>query len=215
METLNPSVVLVLALAVAVVPIVIAMMTSFIKVSVVLGMLRSGLGAQQVPGNMVIMALSLSMTCYIMAPVISSSVPLFSQINLQKLGDSPTDQELEKITLAVAPWRGFLERHSGSREIASLEALSVDRETDTQAQHKSWAILIPAFVLSELKEAFAMAFVLLLPFLVIDLVVANILAGMGMYMVSPNMISLPIKLILFVSVDGWILLTRGMIMSYQ
>ena len=120
------------------------------------------------------------------------------------------------------PWLKFMADHTGSREIRSLTQLNAEPKSGDEIPQEILRtevinhprILIPAFMLTELKQAFAMGFVLLLPFLVIDLIVANVLAGLGMFMVSPSMISLPLKLLLFVVSDGWILLSRGLILSY-
>ena len=216
----NPFWLIVAASLIALLPIVIGLLTSYIKVSVVLGMLRSGIGAQQVPSGLIIMALSLAMTLYIMAPVIDETFLLTSQTELPAAGSMPTIESLKKLVPLTVPWKAFMQKHAGHREILVLQALADDSpsdETKIAAPHSettSLRVLIPAFVLTEIKEGFAMGFVLLLPFLAIDLIVANILAGMGMYMLSPVMISLPLKLILFVAADGWILLTKGLITSY-
>ncbi|MCO6430207.1 MAG: EscR/YscR/HrcR family type III secretion system export apparatus protein [Deltaproteobacteria bacterium] len=215
----NPIWLVVLASAVAAFPIAIGLLTSYIKVSVVLGMLRSGIGAQQVPSGLIIMVLSLAMTAFIMAPVIKDTAQAARDGKFLDTSRPPNLSDLESLTLLTAPWRQFMQKHSGQREINTLRTLSVAgdaREAGEQNQDGALElrILIPAFVLTEIKEGFAMGFVLLLPFLAIDLIVANILAGMGMYMLSPMMISLPLKLILFVAADGWIVLTKGLVDSY-
>ncbi|MCB0335660.1 MAG: EscR/YscR/HrcR family type III secretion system export apparatus protein, partial [Bdellovibrionales bacterium] len=116
------------------------------------------------------------------------------------------------------PFAEFMRFHSGKRELETLQRLapSLERELSQDSSDEPTAlhIALPAFVLTELKEAFAMGFVLLLPFLAIDLIVANILVGLGMFMVSPVMVALPLKLLLFIMADGWLLLTQGLIRSY-
>jgi type III secretion protein R len=220
---LNPAWYVGFTAVLALLPLILGTLTSYIKISVVLGMMRSGLGAQQVPGNLVIAALAIALSGFVMAPVFEESLrnaeKVSNSVALPQAGEIPNLAMLTKLQPLVEPWRAFLEKHAGAREKLALQKLAVN-ETPSKNQVATTEaptplrILFPAFILSELKEAFAMGFVLLLPFLIIDLVVANILAGMGMYMVSPVMISLPLKLILFVTVDGWILLTRGLVHSY-
>jgi len=214
--SLNPLWLVVAAVIIAFIPILAGLVTSYIKVSVVLGLLRSGLGAQQVPGNVVIMALSLAITLFVMSPVMTQSGKLLEAYDFSALMKNPSFQALTDAAPVLEPWREFLEKHAGLREREMLLGLSQSeaQQEEPQKLKSSFKILIPAFVLSEIKQAFAMGFVLLLPFLVIDLIVANILAGMGMMMVSPLIISLPLKLVLFVVSDGWLLLTKGLINSY-
>lgn len=225
----NPISLLVLTLIVALLPILIGVTTSYIKVSIVLGMVRNALGTQQTPGNMVIMALSLAITCFVMAPVFEESKQLAIDGDLVTILSQPSISELAKAMPAFEPWRTFMQRHTGQREIKALlnlangtidaenrEDSAAEKVQEGQATEEivAWRVLLPAFVLSELKQAFTMGFVLLLPFLVIDLIVANILVGLNMIMVSPVMVALPLKLILFVMSDGWLLITRGLINSY-
>ncbi len=213
MNTLNPVWLIILAGIVALIPVLTGLMTSYLKVSIVLGMLKNGLGAQQVPGNLVIMALSLAITMYIMTPVVLRSSEASANIDFGMILKSPSAKSLQSLAPTIEPWREFMLRHAGEREIRALTSL--DAASNGEVEHsKEFRILVPAFVLTEIKEAFAMGFVLLLPFLVVDLVVSNILAGMGMVMMSPMIISLPLKLILFVISDGWILVTKGLINSY-
>lgn len=240
MDTLHPTWLIVGSVVLAVVPMLVGLATSYTKMSIVFGMLRSGLGAQQVPSALVVMALSLALSVYVMAPVAEESFRVASGINLSLGGNAPTLSELQRFQPLLDPWRAFMQKHAGERELKVLLELSstthskgaptdgaavlpsqdsveqppaeaVAQRTDAS----SLRVLLPAFILTEVKEAFAMAFVLLLPFLAIDLIVSNILAGMGMMMVSPTMISLPLKLILFVVSDGWLLLSKGLIFSYQ
>lgn len=207
----NPLWLIVLAAAVAILPILIGILTSYVKINIILSFLRSGLGAQQVPGNLVIMALSLALTAYIMSPVISKTFEIGENIQVEDFKGSPNFENLKKLTPLFAPWSEFMLKHSGEREIAVLTQLAEEEKTKEEPPIR---IVIPAFVLTEIKAAFMMGFMVLLPFLVIDLVVANVLTGMGMYMLSPVIVSLPLKLILFVMADGWLLLTKGIIQSY-
>lgn len=236
--SVNPIWLVAIALIVAAVPLLIGLFSAYVKVSVVMSMVRNALGTQQVPSGLVIMALSLSITCLTMSPTLTRSFEALRAIDLSVLKDP------SKISFALAkpvlqPWRDFLEKHVGKRELSVMMALEAQQSdaphSDNVAVPQSMppidkivvppisaidpatasiGALVPAFLISELKEGFAMAFVLLLPFLVIDLVVANVLAGLGMFMVSPVMIALPLKLILFVVADGWLLLAKGLIQSY-
>ncbi len=217
MPNINPIWLVLASFLLALAPILVGLLTSYVKVSIVLGMLRNGIGAQQVPGALVVMALSIALTAFIMAPTIERT----SQIAIgMKIEDrTPTVSDIKAIDPLLVPWREFMIKHAGNREIAALKlmrpSLTVGQEHEIGKESLSFGIILPAFVLSELKEAFAMGFVLLLPFLLIDLVVSNVLVGLGMMMVSPTMISLPLKLLLFVGCDGWILLSRGLINSYN
>jgi len=235
----NPFWIIVTTFAVALLPVLAGLLTSYIKVSIVLGMLRSALGAQQVPSGLVVMALSIALTGFIMAPTIEKTFQIADTIDFSLIKEAPSLDSISAFAPLLEPWREFMSKHSGSREIAVFEGLAEaidyadsERPVDsvaenllllpievegeaTSEEHISLRVLIPAFVLSELKGAFAMGFVLLLPFLVVDLIVANVLVGMGMFMVSPVMISLPLKLMLFVVADGWLLLSKGLIESYM
>jgi type III secretory pathway component EscR len=231
-QTMHPVWLVLVAAAFAAIPIVLGLFTAYVKISVVLGLLRSALGTQQVPSGLVIMALSLSLTLYTMGPVLDESVKALDEKKLQSLMETPTLAGFSALTPALAPFRTFLLAHSGSRELRVLTDLAARQTHARSEQPKEEApsalefkeapapesiplsALLPAFVLTELKEAFAMGFVLLLPFLVIDLIVANVLVGMGMMMVSPVMVSLPLKLVLFVVADGWLLLAKGLLQSY-
>ena len=211
----SPFFMLLASLALGLVPLLAGIASSYLKVSIVLGMVRSGLGAQQVPGTIVTMSLAVAISLAVMAPVLSRSADAVAALDAQKLGRSSPHEVLEQLAPAITPWREFMQRHSGERELAVMSAAM---RNSNSAAVSDGAIemrtLIPAFVLSELRQGFAMGFVVLLPFLVIDLVVANLLVGMGMMMVSPVLVSLPLKLLLFVLSDGWLLLCRGLIESY-
>jgi len=213
-QNINPISFLICALVLALVPILVGLVTSYIKISVVLGLFRSGLGAQQVPSGLVVMALSLAMSFFVMAPVLEETRRVSADIDFALLLKDPQAKHLKPLSALIEPWSKFLSKHAGAGELAALTELKPAAQ-DQRQESVDLSVLVPAFILSELKEAFAMGFVLLLPFLVVDLIVANILVGMGMYMVSPVMISLPLKLILFVFCDGWLLLTKGLINSYQ
>lgn len=234
--SVNPVWLVIVAFLAGAVPMLVGVVTSYLKISIVLGMLRSGLGAQQVPGQIVVMALSMALTMYIMGPTIDSSIEKSQSLDLTMLQRAPTKEALMRLAPIAEPWRAFMTKHAGARELRTFAALAAPETTEVISADKSketkgtvgattegevadpvlsnFRIVLPAFVITEVKEAFAMGFVLLLPFLVIDLIVANLLVGLGMTMVSPTMISLPLKLALFVVADGWLILAKGLISSY-
>ena len=219
--SINPLWLVLISLVVAIVPLFLTLGTCYLKVSITLGMLRSALGTQQLPGNVVMLSASLALSIYVMQPVFSECL---ARLDTQALGSffkSPSLEAAAKFGPAFEPWREFLKRHAGQREIevlsrfntaaaqSSAEAVAPAPVADTDLR-----TLLAAFVISELKQGFTIGFILLLPFLVVDLVVANILAALGMFMVSPMVIALPIKILFFVLCDGWLLLTRGLLASY-
>jgi len=212
--------------AVSMMPFIVLAFTSFIKLSVVFGILRSALGTGNIPSTSVIALLSFILSIHVMAPN-------FSGLDLDEIAASSSQpvskdvlEETKKISLLMKsvsqPLSQFLKSHSRVKEREFFLAYSgVEVKADCSEGGKDCAYegetlfsLIPAFVLSELREAFAIGFVVFLPFLIIDLVVANLLVGMGMMMVSPAAISLPFKILLFVSCDGWFLLSRSLILGY-
>jgi len=207
------------ALVLSLVPIVIGLATSYLKMSIVIGMLRQGVGAQQVPGNLVVAVLSMAMTMLVMGPVLSQSVTGLNKVLESNQENFVIEKALPDIFEALKPWKEFLITHSGEREKNFVKQLSKTTNTDqvdsvTESKDIKSVNVLLSFILTELKDAFSMAVVTLLPFLVIDIVVSNLLVGLGMYMVSPVMITLPLKLLVFVLCDGWMLLTRGLIVSY-
>lgn len=221
-STSNPLWYLGVATVLALVPIVIGLFTSFVKISVVLGLLKSALGTQHAPSGMVTMALSLAITGYTMFPVMRESMNRLPQTNLQNIATHHPEKLIPSLAPAAEPWTEFIARHSGKRELAVL--LQFNHHDASVGPHPPSSngdpsnlpltVLLPAFLLTELKEAFAMGFAILLPCLVIDLIVANILMGLGMMMVTPTLITLPLKLFLFVISDAWLLITQGLINSY-
>jgi type III secretion protein R len=218
-DLLGRPIVLVVALAlVSLIPFVFMSMTAFVKISTVLQIVRSAIGAQNIPSNTVIMALSAALTLLAMAPVGDAiwarAAPLFEG------KDVPDTITLVKggIDAVKEPMREFLRSNASPTERARF--LQVAKESRKEADRdkvtdSDFSILVPAFVVTELTEAFALGFLLYLPFLVIDLVVANVLLSLGMQMLSPTQVSLPFKLLLFVAIDGWGLLARALVAGYQ
>ncbi len=214
--------VLMLALAaLSLVPFVLMMVTSFVKISVVLSIVRSALGTQQIPPTQVITGLGIILTVYIMAPV-GQAMYRASEVDILAKGPSLLSSEsvgnlLEAANKSKEPLRDFLNKKITAKDRALFYNLAKkmrapeDRKDLTE---RDFMIIVPAFVVSELKEAFQIGFLLFVPFIVIDMVVANILLALGMQMLSPTTISMPFKLLLFVVVDGWYLIAKGLVIGY-
>jgi type III secretion protein R len=255
----NPVVMVIILGALTLAPFVLIMLTSFVKISVVLSILRNALGTQSVPPNQVITGLAFILSLFVMTPVakqmynaagsISDTREMFSEASVKNVFDA--------IQHGREPLRHFLAKHAHDQDRVLFIELAnrLDRESDTNrpkaavngapvsqpalvpvsnppvtpntatSQNSSDAnahsvnkndfqVLIPAFVTSQLKEAFEIGFLVFVPFIIIDMVIANILLAMGMSMLSPSVISLPFKLLLFVLVDGWYLIIRGLVLSY-
>lgn len=206
---------LILGLVVAgLVPFIAVVATSFIKISVVLLLVRNALGVQQIPPNMVLNALAVIISGYIMAPVF---VETFDILAAGTFSFDSVAGVRETFNAAKDPLVGWLKYHSDPRETAFFVEAAAEIWPETLAQAVSednLAIMLPAFTVSQLREAFEIGFLLYLPFIAIDLIVSNILLALGMMMVSPLTISLPFKLFLFVMVDGWSRLILGLISTY-
>ena len=219
--TANPVVLVIVLGALALAPFALIMLTSFVKISVVLSILRNALGTQQVPPNQVITGISLILTIFIMAPVvekmyaeagnIGDSEAVFSEVSVKTI--------FEAAKRGREPLRAFLERHAAERDrkmfLGLAQRMAVRNGNDpAEILVTDFRVVVPSFVTSQLTEAFKIGFLLFIPFLVIDMVVSNILQAMGMFMLSPAMISLPFKLLLFVLVDGWVILVRNLVLGY-
>ena len=220
-ELPNPVVMVIVLAALALAPFVLMMLTSFIKISVVLSILRNAIGTQQVPPSTVITGLAFILSIFIMAPVgrqmyeaagaIPNTRDIFSEASVKGL--------FSAVQTGKEPLRKFLARHGHPQDRLLFMELSarLERNSGTpnpQIDKDDFQVLIPSFATSQLKEAFQVGFLVFVPFLIIDMVVANILLSMGMNMLSPVVISLPFKLLLFVLVDGWYLVVRGLVLSY-
>ena len=207
---ISTSVQLLLLLTVfSVAPGILIMMTCFTRIVIVLSFVRTSLGTQQMPPNQVLVGLSLFLTFFIMAPT-------FSQVNEQAL------QPLlkEKITLnqaykkAAEPMKEFMSAHTRQKDLALfLEYADIDKPSSVQ--DIPLTALVPAYAISELKTAFQIGFMIFIPFLIIDMIIASVLMSMGMMMLPPVMISLPFKILLFVLVDGWNLVIKSLLISFQ
>ena len=189
-------------------PAVLLMMTGFTRIVIVLSLLRQALGTQSAPPNQVIVGLSLFLTLFVMGPTLDrvyaeAYVP-FSQNTM------PFEQALEK---AEAPMRGFMVKQTRQSDFALFARLA-KLPPNTKAESAPFRVLVPSFVISELKSAFQIGFMIFIPFLVIDIVVASILMSLGMMMLSPVLVALPFKLMLFVLADGWNLLVGSLAASF-
>jgi type III secretion protein R len=276
-QTANPIVMVIVLGTLALAPFIVVMLTSFVKISVVLSIVRNALGTQQVPPNQIITGLAFVLTIFVMVPVVrqmyddagnvSNTRDIFSEASVKTLYDASKK--------AKEPLRHFLSQHSHVKDRELFMDLAVRLEVSASPRNQAAAapaspppqagasqsatppaptavqastvqvpaaqtpvppatqpapatpqpsverpdkndfqILIPSFVTSQLKEAFEVGFLIFVPFIVVDMVIANILLSMGMQMLSPTVISLPFKLLLFVLVDGWFLIVRGLVLSY-
>ncbi|MCJ8141065.1 type III secretion system export apparatus subunit SctR [Falsirhodobacter halotolerans] len=195
-------------------PLAIVTMTGFLKISVVLFLIRNALGVQQSPPNLVLYGIALILTVYVTTPLVGNMYLALerSPVDLQTLDGLRAAAEA-----VAAPLRDYLERFASERERAFFMEASASVWSDearSALRSDDLIVLIPAFVASELTRAFEIGFLLYIPFLVVDLIVANVLMAMGMMMVSPTLISIPLKIFLFVAVEGWSRLMHGLILSY-
>lgn len=204
---------------ISIAPFLLIMLTSFVKISVVLGILRNALGTPQVPSGAVVTGLSLVLTLFVMMPT-AREFYRESGWESARSGSLFSDRSLTALVTGAEagrePVRRFLEKHAHERERILFADLAVRLSGDPDAtiDLRSFQVLIPAFVVSELAEAFQIGFIVFVPFLIIDLVVANVLLALGMMMLPPTAVSLPFKLLLFVLVDGWFHLVEGLLLGY-
>jgi flagellar biosynthesis protein FliP len=189
-------------------PSILILMTSFTRIMIVLSFVRTSLATQQMPPNQVLIGLSLFMTFFIMAPTLQevndkALTPLFNEeINLEEAYEN-----------AAAPFKDFMSQHTRQKDLELFLNYS-GAEKPESIKDIPLTALVPAFALSEIKTAFQIGFMIFIPFLVIDMVVASVLMSMGMMMLPPVMISLPFKILLFVLVDGWYLVIKSLLQSF-
>lgn len=196
-------------------PFAVLMLTSFSKIAVVLSLARSAMGTQQAPPTLVLTGLAAVLTGHIMTPVMERMYDV-GQAVYQDVGTGA--QMISAAARVTEPLRTFLVKHGGAEERARFLDLARELrppEEADQVHEEDLFVIIPAFVITELKEAFQIGFLVFLPFLVLDMVVANVLLALGMQSLSPSQVSLPFKILLFVAVDGWALLARGLILGYR
>ena len=233
----DPFTLILVLVGLSLLPLVAMVATSYLKIVVVVSLIRNALGIQSIPPNMVVNALAVILTFYIMAPVASESWGIIAETQKQRNAataaapaaagqagaDPAAPAQLDLSTLdiekAAEPFRVFLSQHTAPREraffINTAEMLWGKDGEPAVVDPESFAILLPAFCVSELTKAFQIGFLVYLPFIAIDIIVSNILLAMGMMMVSPVTISLPFKLLLFVMVNGWTLLIQGLVKGYM
>lgn len=217
-SSLSPGTVITLVVSLALAPFVAVMVTSFTKIVVVLSLLRNALGLQQVPPNVVINGLAIILSIYVMYPVFLETYERV-EVRVETMTDEEMSLEttLELVGEGKEPLKEFLITHSSKEERAFfLNSITriLPEERRNQVKDDDFIVVIPAFTVSELTSAFQIGFLIFLPFLIIDMIVANILLALGMMMLSPTMVSLPFKLLLFVFVSGWTKLVHGLVLTY-
>lgn len=206
--------IILLVSTVGLLPLVIVTMTGFLKIAVVLFLIRNALGVQQTPPNLVLYGIALILAFYVTAPLIGEIGYQFQGVPLELNSVDDLMKILERVKI---PLQAHLAKYASMEEreffLSATEGLWSE-QARTELRNDDLIVLVPAFVGSELTRAFEIGFLLYIPFLVIDLVVSNVLMAMGMMMVSPTLISVPLKIFLFVVVDGWSRLMHGLILSY-
>lgn len=201
--------VLILLTVLSLAPAILLMLTSFTRIVIVLSFARSALGTQQIPPNPVLMGLALFLTAFTMAPV-------WERVNAQAVQPYLAHQISYKTAMerAAGPVRDFMFRQTREKDLSLFVYLSRKPRPATPADVPT-GVLVPAFMISELKTAFIMGFLIFIPFLIVDAVVSVVLMSMGMMMVPPTIFSLPFKILLFVMVDGWHLISRSLALSFH
>ena len=209
---------LILALGLAsILPFAFMTLTAFVKISTVLQIVRGAIGAQNVPSNTLIMALAAALTLVAMAPV-GSRIADRAAPFLEQPGRDTASWVIGMIEATREPLRDFLAANASPREQTRFFELARSSRPEAErgaVGRRDFIVVIPAFVVTELLEAFALGFAIYLPFLIIDLVISNVLLALGMQMMSPNQVSLPFKLLLFVAIDGWGLLAQALVSGYK
>lgn len=207
----------------ALLPFAIMLLTSYVKIVVVLSLLRNALGVQQTPPNQVLNGIALLMTIYVMFPtgaaMYNAASDYINQAAPPELISGPTATYVVNVVdKAKEPMRDFLQRNCMGKHITGFYQLAYKSFPDdfrTSLKPTDFIVLVPAFITSQLKAAFEIGVLIYLPFFVIDLVVSNILLAMGMMMLSPLTIALPLKLLLIVMVDGWTLIIQGLVLTFR
>ncbi len=190
-------------------PLIVITMTPFLRMLIVLSLLRTSMGTQQVPPNMVIIAMAMILTGYVMGPTLNE---------MNETAFTPLSNKQVTVPIAIGeaykPLRRFMLKQTDMKDLAFFYQLSKEPNPKSP-EEVSFRQLIAAFLLSELRTSFQIGFLIFIPFLVIDLIVANILLALGMIMLSPTIVSLPFKLLIFVAVDGWTLIIKGLVQSFN
>ena len=209
LQNLNPVLQMLIVMSMfSLLPFMFCCMTSFLRFTIVFSMLKTALGTQQVPPSIVIIGLSMILTFYTMGNVFQKMYDMGS-IPYQKNQDL-----VQTINQGSRPLKEFMMKQTRESDLAFFIELSNKKQPDSPEEITIWQVA-PAYILSELKTAFEIGFVVFVPFIVLDLIVANILLALGMFMLSPTIISLPFKLLIFIAVDGWALIVQGLVQSYN
>jgi flagellar biosynthetic protein FliP len=203
----SPVQIIVLLTLLSFVPAILISMTCFTRLIVVFHFLRQALGTQEAPNNQILIGLSLFLTLFVMGPV-------FSQVNKDALQPMLAGEitQTEAISRAITPFRSYMLKHTREHDLALFLKLSGSARPQT-ADDVPISVLVPAFMISELKTAFQIGFILFIPFLIIDMAVSSVLLSMGMMQLPPVIVSMPLKLLLFVMVDGWYLIVGSLVKS--
>ena len=209
LRDLNPVLQLLTVMAIfTLLPLIFVCMTSFMRYAIVFGFLKQALGAQQIPPAIILVGLSIILTFYTMGPV-------FQQ--MYEVGSKPY-KESGSMVLAISegskPLKEFMLKQTREKDLAFFVQLTRKEAPATIEDVTIWEVA-PAYILSELKTAFEISFIIFVPFIVLDLIVANVLLALGMFMLSPTIISLPFKLLIFIAVDGWSLIVNGLVGSFN
>lgn len=208
-KDINPIIQMLIVMTVfSLLPFVFCCMTSFLRFVVVFSMLKTAMGTQQVPPSIVIIGLSMILTFFTMGSTFEK---------MYQMGSVPYQKNqniIEAINEGSKPLKEFMMKQTRQSDLAFFVELSRKTPPQTPDEITIWQVA-PAFIISELKTAFEIGFIIFVPFIVLDLVVANILLALGMFMLSPTIISLPFKLLIFIAVDGWTLIVQGLVTSYN
>ena len=208
-KDINPVLQMLIVMSVfSLIPFIFCCMTSFLRFVIVFSMLKTALGTQQVPPSIVIIGLAMVLTFFTMGPTFSK---------MYELGSVPyhkSQNMIEAISEGSKPLKEFMMKQTRESDLAFFVELSQKTPPKSPEEITIWQVA-PAYIVSELKTAFEIGFIIFVPFIVLDLVVANILLALGMFMLSPTIISLPFKLLIFIAVDGWALIVQGLVTSYN
>lgn len=209
LKDMNPVIQMLVVMSVfSLLPFVFSCMTSFLRFIIVFSMLKTAMGTQQVPPAIVIIGLSMILTFYTMGPVFQKMYDM-GQVPYNKTGNM-----VLAIEEGSKPLKEFMMKQTRESDLEFFVSLSQKTPPKSPEEITIWQVA-PAFIISELKTAFEIGFIIFVPFIVLDLVVANILLALGMFMLSPTIISLPFKLLIFIAVDGWALIVQGLVSSYN
>ncbi|MCA9507795.1 MAG: type III secretion system export apparatus subunit SctR [Myxococcales bacterium] len=205
----DPFYLLFFLIGISLLPFIAIMVTSFAKIIVVLSITRQALGTAQAPPNIVIVSLSMILTIFSMYPVLSS---IYQELEAKNFFQKPQKESLELlIETAKEPFRAFMNERTKDKDKELFLSILKKNDVHSEVNESDFIILAPAYLISELSHAFQIGFLVYLPFLVVDMTIANLLMALGMQMLSPTTISLPFKILLFVLVDGWHLLAQGLL----